>query len=279
MDSQSSSTISSSVSSISSISNVSNPDSQNVSSANATNLNKLSILHINVQSLRNKIPELMLESEGYDILALSETWLHGGILDNNLQLPDFQPILRKDRPNDPWGGVAIYARNNIAVNRRQDLEEPTLELLWCEVTFHNTRILLGATYRPPNSPAETWLNLEANIAEAKSSGIPHTMIIGDLNCNMLQPNNKCQKMLDNLHMEQLIKDPTHTTDNNATLLDIIATNSYDLVESTQVRNPSLSNHTNIHVILNIDKPHIKSHSRTIYDCPRLRACQLERSQN
>ena len=55
------------------------------------------IIHINTQSVRNKLDHLMTESSEYDIIVLTETWLHLNIDSEYLKNPDFKATYRKDR--------------------------------------------------------------------------------------------------------------------------------------------------------------------------------------
>ena len=96
-------------------SSVSAPDPESHSEESSDNditdhSHNLSILHINAQSLRNKIDELELESEEAGIIAISETWLEPSIKNEDLQIPSFNDPIRRDRPNQPYRGVAIYFR-------------------------------------------------------------------------------------------------------------------------------------------------------------------------
>ena len=79
----------------------------------------LLINHINAHSLcpsdRSKrldeIYSTLCIKEAIDVICVSETWLHPGIPDDDILLPDYQ-LLRKDRlvgPDDGiGGGVAMY---------------------------------------------------------------------------------------------------------------------------------------------------------------------------
>ena len=50
------------------------------------------------------------------------------------------------------GGVAVYARNDISVIRRTDLEIEGVEGLWLEIILPKSQgFLVGTFYRPPDS--------------------------------------------------------------------------------------------------------------------------------
>ena len=65
-------------------------------------------------------------------------------------------------------------------------------------------------------------------------------------------------------MHQEIKYPTQYTDTSAKLIDIIATTSLDLVEDTEVHAPTLTNHCDVSILLNLRKPKHEQFKRKIY---------------
>ena len=85
-----------------------------------------------------------------DIIAITETWLHEGIADNEI-LPSSYNVLRNDR-GSRGGGVLLAVKSYISCLRRPDLEEDICELLWAEIPLKNSgSYFLGVFYRPPSS--------------------------------------------------------------------------------------------------------------------------------
>ena len=77
-----------------------NPGPESNSSFNDTidALNQgLSIMHINIQSLRQKITIAEVEFQPYDVVVISETWLSSEIDNRDLHLTNFHPPIRCDR--------------------------------------------------------------------------------------------------------------------------------------------------------------------------------------
>ena len=107
---------------------------------------RVSIIHINAQSLSAKLDMLEIEAEEHDIATLSETWLHEDVSNDSILLEGFQPPSRRDRGHNRYGGVAIYCRNNIAYKQRPDLDTDRIESVWIEVIIKNKRILVGKIY-------------------------------------------------------------------------------------------------------------------------------------
>jgi hypothetical protein len=227
-------------------------------------MNTMAMIHINAQSLRNKVDELELESEGFDIVAITETWLKPEITADDVKLPGYN-MFRRDRAGDAHGGVALYIRENIIGKERADLQIPDLEAIWAEILVENRKILIGCMYRPPNAPAAYWNKVEASLEQAKSTGTNHIFLLGDLNCNMFTKGNKLHQILDDLHMTQLIDDTTHRTAYSETLIDIIATNSLDLVEDIKIKEPSLSNHCDVAALIKIRTHKQRGVKRSVYN--------------
>ena len=86
-----------------------------------------SVLHYNVQSLLAKVDQLQMELSHFDVIAFSETWLSPDIQDGKIMFQNYQKPFRKDRPDDAYGGVIIYGKNNIPCKRRTDLEVDGVE--------------------------------------------------------------------------------------------------------------------------------------------------------
>jgi hypothetical protein len=101
----------------------------------------LNIGHINARSLVNeeKFEEIssFIFQKNFELFAITETWLNNQISNDDLCIPGFHAIVRKDRPNTRGGGVALYITQSLAFKRRNDLENNNLELLWVEVKYIN----------------------------------------------------------------------------------------------------------------------------------------------
>ncbi len=147
-----------------------------------------------------------------------------------------------------------------------DLESQSLELTWSEIVFNNKKtLLIGALYRPPDARNEYWQDLEDNIIRAKSNNDCNILLLGDLNNNLLDVNAKGNSMFSKLHMTQLINEPTHYTPTSKTLIDFASTTSADLINFSKVNSPSLSNHSDLVVVLSLRKPPTRYTKRKVFD--------------
>lgn len=222
------------------------------------------LLHINAQSIRGKLDFIQAESNLADIITVTETWLSDEITNDTLRIENYSGPYRKDRDGGYHGGVAIYIKENLLGIHREDLNQNGLEGTWLETFIGQTKSLIGVIYRPPNSTVDIWDKVSNFIEGAKLSGIGTIFITGDLNCDLLIPDSKLERIFADFNLEQLITEPTHYTPTSATLIDIIATSSLDLVIKAEVLGPSLSNHCDIMATIRTKCKPPKTITRSVY---------------
>ena len=83
----------------------------------------INIRHTNIRSLNEEKMDHIIENlSKFNIITLSETWLKKEKNYDYLKLPGYHPLIRKDRENNRYGGVAIWISENFIVKRRLDFE-------------------------------------------------------------------------------------------------------------------------------------------------------------
>ena len=121
---------------------------------NLVNYRGIKVIHQNIQSLTRKIDELRFICKSLDskihLLTFSETWFDGEISDSEINIPGYT-VFRMDRESKD-GGVAVYARNDISVIRRTDLEIEGVEGLWLELILPKSRDFLSVLFIDPPIP-------------------------------------------------------------------------------------------------------------------------------
>lgn len=107
----------------------------------------LRIAHLNVRSLVAHFAELkgFLLNSSFDIIGLSETWLHPGVRDCDLNINGYA-LIRRDRISR-GGGVCFYVRSSLRFSLITT--DTTIEQLWMLVRIGNYRAVVGVVYRPP----------------------------------------------------------------------------------------------------------------------------------
>ena len=142
------------------------------------------LLFLNIASLPKHIDELRLnmQHQYLDILVLNETRLDETISNSEISI-DKYTLVRNDRTRH-GGGVAMYIRNSINFNLRNDLHDEALEFLCVEISKPKVKpFLISTWYRPPNSCKDLFDKLQVILDKIEFLGIENN-IIGDLNCNM-----------------------------------------------------------------------------------------------
>ena len=192
-----------------------NPGPPNVSS-------DLCVTHINAWSIRDKIDTIQAEADKFDVITVSETWLTEDDKEN-VYLAGFHPPIRRDRPTGPYGGVAIYVRDNLICKERPDLDIPGLEAIWIETKLNQTRLLIGSFYRPPSALVSYWDLVEASLRKADSTGLMF-VVLGDFNEDWLSsPSQHLVNIVNMFNMRQLVQEPNRITDRSRTCIDLVLT--------------------------------------------------------
>ena len=230
----------------------------------------LSFVHYNVQSMASKLDILQTELFDFDVLAFTETWLHPGITTDDLLIESFNNPERKDRVNDRHGGVILYVKEAIHYYRRQDLEPRGIECIWIELVNKHKHVLFGVFYRPPNASSNYYSLIEDSLHLAVDTGNNDVVVIGDFNFNLLssQTSRKIDSLCSQFAFYQSIDQPTHYTENSASLLDTILVHNKDSLVFSGVGDPFLGQDLRYHCpvfgILKFSKPKMKSYVRNIW---------------
>ena len=213
---------------------------------------------------------MQAELHDIDILSFTETWLSPDISTEDIILQSYNKPERKDRPEDPHGGVIIYVKDGIHYKRRDDLEVRGIESIWIELIHNRKSILYGVFYRPPESDSQYLSNIEDSIALSIDTDISDVIITGDFNFNYLnsQSRRKIDILCAQFSLHQSITEPTHYTEKSCSLIDIIlVTNKNNLMFSgvgDLFLNQNIRYYCPVFGILKFTKPKTKTFTRHIY---------------
>ena len=106
-------------------------------------------MHLNVRSLLTSIDQLSLESNEFDIIALSETFLDDSVY-SDIDITGYSEPFRMDR-NRHGGGVCIYVKSTLHAERCYEFEDDRMECIWLKIRTFNKAFYFACVYRPPNS--------------------------------------------------------------------------------------------------------------------------------
>lgn len=188
-----------------------------------------------------------------NIITISETWLHGGISDNQVNIDDYV-IYRQDRGSNR-GGVATYVSKNLTAERVYPTVEPVnFESLSIKIILKNNKsIIINNIYRPPSEPADSMKNIMATITSFKNNS--EIITLGDFNCNWLhRSSSKDKSLVRSANLTQLITEPTRVTQLSSTLIDWILVTNPDQIVSSGVLPDSFSDHSVVFCVWKVKVP-------------------------
>ena len=133
-----------------------------------SNRRPLKSLVVNCQSLRskNRQAELhsVLESVKPDVVFGTESWLDNSILSSEV-FPENFTVYRKDRANDPHGGVFLLVDSSLISSEEPSLDIESSELVWAKICSAGSKdLLLCSFYRPPSGNSECLENLNSSLS-------------------------------------------------------------------------------------------------------------------
>lgn len=234
--------------------------------------NALTVLHINIRSLRNKYDDLklILTDLGYNpsVLVISETWLRDCDADY-FNLPGYLPYLAS-RNNGIGGGVAVYIskgfdHNLVAVHNTDYYS------VWLEVVNFGSlkKCMIGGYYRPPQFHVQDFL--KALDTDLNKFGCNNAIIAGDFNININEQS--CVSTLYRITCNGngfsiLNSIPTRTTDTSSTIIDHVVSNLTNVRVTIHTINNPISDHCIL--IFKTDIPQVQSNKvQHKIDTPKL----------
>jgi len=178
--------------------------------------------------VKHKITELVQSTKAHDIhlVLLEESWLDASI--ENLVLPNFAVISRRDRSEGPnRGGVVGFVRRD--VNNISFLYNATIaERSWHVIQRDTSSIAIGNWYFSPQASLDDIDSLATELQDMQNQ-FDHVIVTGDLNThhtswlrfsNGNTPRGAKLKHVCDVHgLRQIVKQPTR----GPYLLDLVLT--------------------------------------------------------
>ena len=114
-------------------------------------------------------------------------------------------------------------------------------------------VIVGCIYRHPKAHSDSfeYINEKLKCAILLKKTI---FVLGDLNDNLLAHDNKLSHIISSNKLTQIVKKPTRITPTSATLLDVIITNSPEIISDSDVIPHIIGDHDLITLTANITKP-------------------------
>ncbi|KAL0831107.1 hypothetical protein ABMA28_001979 [Loxostege sticticalis] len=158
--------------------------------------NDISIYYQNCRGLRTKLHTLYMNilTQSYDIIILTETWLHADITDNEF-IDNRYRVFRADRDlcatgRRDGGGVLIAIRRALcsggcALAAAAPPLPPVIDQLLIELKVAKRSFYIGAVYIPPKQCHEVYLNylnmIQNKFLDHNTSSTTDFFIVGDFN--------------------------------------------------------------------------------------------------
>ena len=237
-------------------------------------LSCLRIIVINFQSLYGKRASFwqFLEEVQPDVVLGSETWLNKSITDGEVLPPTYKFAARRDRPENPHGGVVIVIKSTLQSSKIRT--GSNTELVAASIETRTKPVIVCSLYRPPDNNTEYSDRMCAALTDIHSKHKRKVIWIGgDANLpdicwenervtghNYVQAiNTGYIETLRDVGCQQMVTFPTRL--NNT--LDIFATNRPSLVTKCS-RLPGLGDHDAVLVETSITPKPRRPVRRLIY---------------
>lgn len=146
------------------------------------------VYYQNVNGLRTKLDiverNIALLTPSPDIVILTETNLHPGVLDSSVGLKGYN-VFRRDRYNfvggPNGGGVLVAVKSGIAASELS-VNSSNVEHLFIEISNLNTKLIIGVFYAPPRENIDVYNEHMSVVESLKSFYSSHEFVIlGDYN--------------------------------------------------------------------------------------------------
>lgn len=210
----------------------------------------VSVLHINVQSLRNKF----LESDIYfnevspDIIVVSEHWLIKTEVNmyifNNYQLVNYFC-----REACKGGGVIMYAKKNVKLKPFEIKNciaiEKHCEFICTDVYINNELCTLIGLYRSPSGDIKLFVNKLNDILDSVFNRSKFIIITGDFNIDFNKTDDKSRlvtDLLDSYGIIGLVTEPTRVTPTSSSRIDNIFSNLPSNAVECEIIKSCISDH-------------------------------------
>lgn len=217
--------------------------------------NMVSLFHVNVQCLSNKIDQLslFLNKFNFDILCLSEHWLTEHKL-KLINIPGYSIGSSFCRSVSVHGGVAIFVKDKL---KCKPLEltyfNDELNSEFCGIEVPVIKTLVITTYRSCVGDIGIFLTNLENLLSRYSADGKKIILVGDFNINfrLISPDlTDLTCLINSFGLFATISDFTRISKQSASCIDNILTNIPDECIKTGVLEPCLSDHLGQFILVN-----------------------------
>ena len=231
------------------------------------NSGNLSLLHLNIRSVRSHFTEFLCYLDTLDIdfkiIGLSETSINETDINYNIPKYNYELDCRQRRRGGGGGGVSLYIHSLLQYKTRPELQlGGEVNSVFVEILKNSLNakknVICGCIYRPPSMSLVTFNKLLCDMFGKILRENKYIYLIGDFNVNILHdvPGGLSTQEFKNIFSTNycfpLINIPTRVTMNSASLIDNMYSNfpAQGNVCDSGVLKTSISDHYAIFCIAN-----------------------------
>lgn len=227
---------------------------ENTFQINKRNNTKFNILHLNVQSIRNKINEIevfIAKNVYYDFLLFNEHWCTQDEL-RYLCINNYTLVSEFSRTKFSHGGVAIYALRKYKCSLIPQINTISDELN-CEISaIYTENAKLMTVYRSPNGDFNIFIEKISIALDILTKGNKFIFVSGDFNVQFQNNNDRNAQILINLFRSFGLTPTTQGNTRIKNCLDNIFTNISLNKYEVNIIDTMFSDHFAIHLQTSID---------------------------
>ena len=219
------------------------------------------ILHLNIRSLWRNHDELFVQFKGFDLIALSETWLHS-LSSNTLIAESGYSIIRQDRAEgghdsvkSKGGGLLLYVKDCYfdCISKINPISKH-LEQLWLTIDIqYRRKIIMGICYRPPSGICNIAVSEITTVLDSFNLQMnADILLLGDFNINYSKRTTCGFKELKDMERKYLIQQkittPTRVNNNSKSTIDLLFTD-IEHIYDVGTLDVDISDHFPIYMII------------------------------
>ena len=147
--------------------------------------------------------------------------------------------------------MLLAVKNNLKFVPYIDGQFFNIEATSVKVSFGTKKIIICTIYRPPSANDGYFRNVIRYMEKVMASAYD-TVFVGDFNYDVLKSGpdlNKINYICNLFNMNQLVEEPTRTTFNSASCIDLVFSNMPHRHKLTRVLPLALSDHYLVHTVL------------------------------
>lgn len=238
-------------------------------SQNCAHENCLSVMHLNINGIKNKIEnlELLLDQFPMDVVSINEHGLND-LFVHSFCLLDYNLASYYARDHNKKGGVMLFTKHHI---KYTDVTLSDISISfhfeYCAIKLIRENITILSIYRSPSGSLDIFFEKLKLILEYHRNCLK-LVICGDFNIDTSKNDSKTKKFIDILEVHNLrtiITSPTRITSNSQTCIDNVCTNVTSCISKPQNFPIDFSDHNVIQVFLQISH---KSSNQRIFEYRR-----------